>query len=608
MDSTSRSRAAWGGATAPPRLQLTDGSRIAVVGGGPAGSLFSDFALQAASRAGLDIAIDLYEPRDFTNLAPHGCNMCGGIISESLVQNLAAEGIALPPTVVQRGLTSYQLHMDAGSVRIEAPRDEKRIGVVHRGAGPRDLKDRKWASFDHHLLGLAVERGACVKHERVREVRFRDGYPELSTGGDAFERYDLLVMAVGVNSPMLRQLEQLDLDYHPPETAKAFIREFYLGQDEITRTVGDSMHVFLLDIPRLEVAAIIPKGDYISVCLLGENVDKALVERFFATPEVRACLPDTWAPEVSSCECWPKISLSAASRTYADRLVLVGDCGVTRLYKDGIGAAYRTAKAAATTAVIEGISAECFEQHYAPACRAIDSDNAIGRFMFWVTHLIQRHAFARRAVLGMTAAEQRRTLRPRMSVVLWDLFTGSAPYREALWHTMHPVFVARLLGNVLLSVRRKRREPVAARSEDGSGALGHVYQDGEVIIRQGDEGECMYVILEGQVRVLVGQDGRQVEVATLGPGELVGEMAIFDKEVRSATVVAMGETRALTLDRANFMRRIHDDPMLAWRVVTAMSKRIRRLDEDVARLRAGGGAGTTEMADAHQASSPADRA
>ena len=45
--------------------------------------------------------------------------MCGGIISETLVQTLATEGIELPPNVVQRGVDSYFLHMDVGSVKIE---------------------------------------------------------------------------------------------------------------------------------------------------------------------------------------------------------------------------------------------------------------------------------------------------------------------------------------------------------------------------------------------------------------------------------------------------------------------------------------------------------
>src|SRR6266508_2369994 len=124
-------------AQASGRPVLGNGSRIGVVGGGPAGSFFSYFLLDIAQRVGLDLTLDLYEARDFSVLGAAGCNMCGGIISESLVQTLAAEGIILPPTVVERGIDSYVLHMDLANVRIETPRHEKRIAAVHRGGGPR---------------------------------------------------------------------------------------------------------------------------------------------------------------------------------------------------------------------------------------------------------------------------------------------------------------------------------------------------------------------------------------------------------------------------------------------------------------------------------------
>ena len=73
-------------------IALEDGSRVGVIGGGPAGSLFAQFLLSFAERMELDLSVDIYEPRDFTKPGPAGCNMCGGIVSESLVQALAIEG------------------------------------------------------------------------------------------------------------------------------------------------------------------------------------------------------------------------------------------------------------------------------------------------------------------------------------------------------------------------------------------------------------------------------------------------------------------------------------------------------------------------------------
>jgi CRP/FNR family transcriptional regulator len=118
-----------------------------------------------------------------------------------------------------------------------------------------------------------------------------------------------------------------------------------------------------------------------------------------------------------------------------------------------------------------------------------------------------------------------------------------------------------------------------------SGELGKIYQDGEEIICEGEEGNCMFVIQEGEVEVIIdGEDDQEIRLAVRGEGEFFGEMAIFDRDVRSATVRALGEARVLTVDKKNFMRRVHEDPSLAFRLVETMSRRIRELGEEVARL------------------------
>lgn len=118
---------------------------------------------------------------------------------------------------------------------------------------------------------------------------------------------------------------------------------------------------------------------------------------------------------------------------------------------------------------------------------------------------------------------------------------------------------------------------------DTTGGLGKVYEDGEVIIRQGDVGDCMYVIQEGQVEVVAEGDDKDVHLATLGDSDFFGEMAIFEREARSATVRASGRVRVLTVEKKTFLRRIHEDPSLAYRLVQSMSHRIRELNAEVAR-------------------------
>ena len=112
-----------------------------------------------------------------------------------------------------------------------------------------------------------------------------------------------------------------------------------------------------------------------------------------------------------------------------------------------------------------------------------------------------------------------------------------------------------------------------------TGALGKLLHDGEVIVRQGEVGNCMYVIQQGQVEVLLKKGDADVCVAVLGEGDFFGEMALFDQEVRSATVRAKGEARILTLEKRTFMRRIHEDPSLAFRMLEKMSRRVRKLND-----------------------------
>ena len=558
-------------------LALENGSRIAVIGGGPAGSFFSFFALDMATRKGLDIEVDIYEPRDFSRPGPAGCNMCGGIVSESLVQNLAVEGISLPPSVVQRGIDSYVLHLDDGSVHINMPLQEKRIGAVYRGPGPRNLKEFKWGSFDGHLQKLAVEKGAQVIQQRVSDVSWVEGWPEVRTKQHPPQRYDLLVVSVGVNTAVLKLFQESDIDYQPPTTTKTFIREYYLGEEKVSEILGSSAHFYLLDIPRLEFAAIIPKGDFVSICLLGDDIDKELIQSFLDSPEVRQALPPDLDLARGACQCSPRMNVEGAIQPFGDRIVFIGDSGVTRLFKDGIGAAYRTAKAAAATAIFNGVSEDDFRQHFMPVCKSISWDNRIGKFVFAVAGQIKHLRFARRAMLRMTQREQENLdSNLGMSTVLWDMFTGSAPYREILMRTLLPSFWLRFGGDLiasLLPTRAKRdQEQVDAPPDiDEMGALGKPYQPGDVLLQQGQINEGMHIILDGQVALMHEQDGKETFLGLRGTGEVLGETEILEKDSQMAKVVAVSPVRLLTVDKENFTRRINEDPSMAYRLFQLIS-------------------------------------
>ena len=120
-----------------------------------------------------------------------------------------------------------------------------------------------------------------------------------------------------------------------------------------------------------------------------------------------------------------------------------------------------------------------------------------------------------------------------------------------------------------------------------TGGLGKVYGDGEEIVRQGEVGDCMYVIQMGQAEAIQGEEGKEVRLAVLGEGDIFGEMALFERMPRSATVRALGDVRVLTIDKKTFLRRVHEDPSLAFRILQKMSYRIRELDTELVRLKTG---------------------
>ena len=109
--------------------------------------------------------------------------------------------------------------------------------------------------------------------------------------------------------------------------------------------------------------------------------------------------------------------------------------------------------------------------------------------------------------------------------------------------------------------------------------LGRLYRDGEVIIRKGETGDCLYVIQKGKVEVIDGLDGSEVKLAELGETEFFGEMGLFEKDVRSATVKAIGETKVLTVDKKNFYQTIQKDPSIAYRLLEKLSNRLREMNK-----------------------------
>ena len=105
------------------------------------------------------------------------------------------------------------------------------------------------------------------------------------------------------------------------------------------------------------------------------------------------------------------------------------------------------------------------------------------------------------------------------------------------------------------------------------------FSEGETVLRKGEVGSTLYVIRSGRMNVMRDTEGADaVVLASLGPGEFFGELALFDRQPRSATVIAAEETETLSLGRAEILDIIGRYPEVALAFLSSISSRLRTAD------------------------------
>jgi CRP-like cAMP-binding protein len=119
-----------------------------------------------------------------------------------------------------------------------------------------------------------------------------------------------------------------------------------------------------------------------------------------------------------------------------------------------------------------------------------------------------------------------------------------------------------------------------------SDTLGKTYLPGEAVVEQGEHGDCMFAILDGEAEVVRRRKKKALTVAILGKGDLFGEMALIGHRPRSATVRALTPLRVMTIDRKTFARRIQEDPAIAINLLGMLVDRIESLDEELTNTKA----------------------
>ena len=105
--------------------------------------------------------------------------------------------------------------------------------------------------------------------------------------------------------------------------------------------------------------------------------------------------------------------------------------------------------------------------------------------------------------------------------------------------------------------------------------LRKAFAAGAEIFRSGDPGDCAYIVDEGEVEITIPYGARHSVVNRLGPGEIFGEMALIDKEARTASAIALGEVELIPIDRPMFQVLVRDDPDFAQTIINLLARRLR---------------------------------
>lgn len=414
---------------------LRSGSKIAVIGGGPAGSFFAHLARKWADKKGIAISLVIFDGKDFLERGPRGCNLCAGVIAGGLEEKLRKEGLSLPEKRIINRIEGYSLHAERDTLRLPCSENAKHaIATVFRGNGPRYSHFPRIISFDDFLLSWAQDRGAQVISQPVWRIQLPRNQADSITlfygekGSLQCYEADLVVGAFGVNAHLLKEVQRLGFGYKPPGTLTTFQAEFNLGLEEVKKQFRNDIHIYLPRSKTIRYATIIPKGDYVTVTLVGKKkATPELAEEFFGLDEIR----DIFPPSPPQCFCYPRIAISAAQHPFSHRLVLIGDASFCRQYKNGIESAFLTAQLAADAAFGQGVDAATLRRaFYGPAKKPIIRDNLYGRALFLLNDVLTSAPVLSHSHFLLAKREGRSAGPKKLRRILWSMFTGDIPYRD----------------------------------------------------------------------------------------------------------------------------------------------------------------------------------
>ncbi len=115
-------------------------------------------------------------------------------------------------------------------------------------------------------------------------------------------------------------------------------------------------------------------------------------------------------------------------------------------------------------------------------------------------------------------------------------------------------------------------------------AVPRSFEPGQIVFREGDASDTCYVVRSGRARAIREHaDGRTITLATFGPGDIFGELAMFEDELRSATVEAVQDTSVVAVLGPDMRRLMVEHPEISIRLVVALGRRLRETNDRLAK-------------------------
>jgi len=425
-------------------LPLKDNAVIAIIGGGPSGSACAIRLLRSAEKAGKKINVVIFEGKDFKI----HYNQCVGVLSPPLMDILEKDLLVeLPPKLFKRSIHGYRLHGGNSEVLL-----------FDRGTSGMTITVRR-LEFDRFLLNTALDLGARLIESRVTNIEFIN--PEKEDGEvriyseSGYMKADCMVAAFGLDNTMLSVMEGVTKSRkpykRPKKMLKTFVTKFHADPVFMRKNVGNIIYAYLKppEIPRIEFAAISPKGDHIIINIAGENVTSLDMDMFLSLEDVKEHLPSVDTSDLSYFE--GRFPTAPSKNPYGDRYVGVGDTtGWMRPFKGkGINVAIITGIRAADAIIGGGIGDDSFKK-YEENCRELLDDYIYGVMVRFMCRKASRFFVGRMVRMAL--------VNPVIYDALFDSVSGHRAYKDIIKSLIKPELAVKEIISFMKSFLKGRRK------------------------------------------------------------------------------------------------------------------------------------------------------